>query len=182
MHFVSTKFVTSLLQLDNPAGHFVSFSFVFFTTNLEIRIMGTFVPSGKDLEKNRAWFVIDASGRTVGRLATEVARVLMGKNKPTYTPYIDMGDHVVIVNAEKAVFTGNKLKDKLYRHHTGWPGGLKEVTAEKMLKRHPERILEMAIRGMLPKNKLGRKMGKKLKVYVGADHPHKAQRPEPLAP
>jgi large subunit ribosomal protein L13 len=171
-----------LLQLDNPADHFVSFSFVFFTTNLEIRIMGTFVPSGKDLEQNRAWFVIDASGRTVGRLASEVARVLMGKNKPTYTPYIDMGDHVVIVNAEKAVFTGNKLKDKLYRHHTGWPGGLKEVTAEKMLKRHPERILEMAIRGMLPKNKLGRKMGKKLKVYVGADHPHKAQRPKPLAP
>jgi len=137
--------------------------------------MGTFVPSGKDLEQRRAWFIIDASGRTVGRLATEVARVLMGKNKPTYTPYIDMGDHVVIVNAEKAVFTGNKLKDKIYRHHTGWPGGLKEVTAEKMLKRHPERILEMAVRGMLPKNKLGRKMGKKLKVYVGADHPHKAQ-------
>jgi len=167
-------------KLDNKHAHFVSFPFVFFTEKSEIRIMSTFVPSGKDLEQNRSWFLIDADGKTVGRLATQAAMVLMGKNKPTYTPYIDMGDHVVIINAEKIVFTGNKLQDKLYRHHTGWPGGLKEVTAEKMLKRHPERILEMAIRGMLPKNKLGKKMGKKLKVYVGTDHPHQAQRPEPL--
>ena len=92
----------------------------------------------------------------------------------------DVGDHVVIINAEKVVFTGNKLKAKVYRHHTGWPGGLKEVTAEKLIQRHPERVLESAIRGMLPKNKLGRKMGKKLKVYAGSDHPHQAQRPEPL--
>jgi large subunit ribosomal protein L13 len=152
--------------------------FVFFTKNLEIRIMSTFIPSGKNLEQNRKWFIIDANGKTVGRLATEAARILMGKNKTTYTPYIDVGDHVIVINAEKVVFTGNKLQDKLYRHHTGWPGGLKEVSAQKQLQKHPERILESAIRGMLPKNKLGRHMGKKLKVYAGTDHPHKAQQPE----
>lgn len=143
--------------------------------------MGTFVPSGKNLEQDRKWHLIDATGKTVGRLASEAARVLMGKNKPTYTPYIDVGDHVIIVNAEKVVFTGRKLQDKIYRHHTGWPGGLKEVSAEKLLQQRPERVLESAVRGMLPKNKLGRAMGKKLKVYVGTDHPHQAQRPEPLS-
>ena len=142
--------------------------------------MSTFVPSGKNLEQSRKWFIIDANGKTVGRLATEAARLLMGKNKPTYTPYIDVGDHVVVINAEKVVLTGNKWQDKVYRHHTGWPGGLKEVTARKQLQQHPERILESAIRGMLPKNKLGRKMGKKLKVYAGIDHPHQAQHPEAL--
>jgi len=140
--------------------------------------MSTFIPSGKNLEQSRKWHIIDADGKTVGRLATEAARILMGKNKPTYTPYIDVGDHVVVINAEKVVFTGNKWKDKIYRHHTGWPGGLKEITAQKQLQQHPERILEYAIRGMLPKNRLGRKMGKKLKVYVGTDHPHQAQQPE----
>ncbi len=140
--------------------------------------MSTYVPSGKNLEQSRKWHIIDADGQTVGRLATEAARLLMGKNKPTYTPYIDVGDHVIVINAEKVVFTGNKWQDKVYRHHTGWPGGLKEVTARKQLQQHPERILESAIRGMLPKNKLGRKMGKKLKVYVGTDHPHQAQQPE----
>jgi large subunit ribosomal protein L13 len=143
--------------------------------------MGTFVPSGKNLEQDRKWHLIDATGKTVGRLASEAARVLMGKNKPTYTPYIDVGDHVIIVNAEKVVFTGRKLQDKIYRHHTGWPGGLKEVSAEKLLQQRPERVLEAAVRGMLPKNKLGRAMGKKLKVYVGTDHPHQAQRPEPMS-
>ena len=142
--------------------------------------MQTFVPSGKNLEQSRKWFVIDAEGKTVGRLATKAAMLLMGKNKPTYTPYIDMGDHVVIINAEKIRFTGNKLSDKVYRHHTGWPGGLKEIRADKLLARYPERILESAIRGMLPKTKMGRKMGKKLKVYAGSDHPHQAQQPEPL--
>jgi large subunit ribosomal protein L13 len=142
--------------------------------------MQTVIPSGKNLEDSRKWFIIDASGKRVGRLATRCASLLMGKNKPSFTPYIDVGDHVVIINAEKVVFTGNKLKDKIYRHHTGWPGGLKEVAAEKLLQRHPERILESAIKGMLPKNKIGRKMGKKLKVYVGTDHPHQAQQPEPL--
>lgn len=140
--------------------------------------MSTFVPSGKNLEQTRKWYIIDADGKTVGRLATEAARILMGKNKPTYTPYIDVGDHVVVVNAEKVVFTGNKWQDKVYRHHTGWPGGLKEITAQKQLQKHPERILQSAILGMLPKNKLGRKMGKKLKIYVGTDHPHQAQQPE----
>lgn len=143
--------------------------------------MGTYVPSGHNLEQSRKWHLIDASGKTVGRLASEAARVLMGKNKPTYTPYIDVGDHVIIINAEKVVFTGSKLQDKVYRHHTGWPGGLKEVSAEKLLQQHPERILESAIKGMLPKTKLGRAMGKKLKVYVGADHPHQAQRPEAMS-
>jgi large subunit ribosomal protein L13 len=140
--------------------------------------MSTFVPSGKNLEQSRKWYIIDANGKTVGRLATEAARILMGKNKPTYTPYIDTGDHVIVVNAEKVVFTGNKWQDKVYRHHTGWPGGLKEITAQKQLQKHPERILQSAILGMLPKNKLGRKMGKKLKIYVGGDHPHQAQQPE----
>jgi large subunit ribosomal protein L13 len=160
--------------------HFVFFLFVFFTKILEIRIMQTFVPSGKNLEQDRKWFIIDASGKTVGRLATEAARILMGKNKPTYTPFLDMGDHVIIVNAEKVVFTGNKWQDKVYYRHTGYPGGLKGITAQKQRDRHPERILESAIRGMLPKTKLGNKMVKKLKVYAGADHPHRAQQPEPL--
>ena len=142
--------------------------------------MSTFIPSGVNLEANRTWYVVDATGQTVGRLATRVASVLRGKHKPTYTPFIDMGDHVVIVNAEKVVFKGNKLEEKMYRHHTGWPGGLKEVTARDMMVRHPERVLEQAIKGMLPKNKLGRAMAKKLKVYVGPNHPHEAQKPVPL--
>jgi large subunit ribosomal protein L13 len=142
--------------------------------------MQTYIPSGKNLEQSRKWFIIDATGKTVGRLATEAARLLMGKNKPTYTPFLDVGDHVIVVNAEKVVFTGNKWQQKVYYRHSGWPGGLKEITAQKQLQRHPERILESAITGMLPKNKLGRKMAKKLKVYKGVDHPHQAQQPEPL--
>jgi large subunit ribosomal protein L13 len=142
--------------------------------------MQTFVPSGKNLEQGRKWHLIDAAGKTVGRLATAAAHILMGKNKPTYTPYIDVGDHVIIINAEKVVFTGRKWEDKVYRRHSGWPGGLKQITAQKQLQRHPERILESAIRGMLPKTKMGRAMVKKLKVYSGPEHPHKAQRPEPL--
>ena len=120
--------------------------------------MSTFVPSGINLEAQRTWYVVDATGETVGRLATRVARVLTGKNKPTYTPFIDMGDHVVIVNAEKVVFKGNKLLEKMYRHHTGYPGGLKEISARDLMQRHPERVLEQAIRGMLPKTKLGRRL------------------------
>jgi large subunit ribosomal protein L13 len=142
--------------------------------------MSTFVPSGVNLEANRTWYVVDATGQTVGRLATRIASILRGKHKPTFTPFLDMGDHVVIVNAEKVVFKGNKLEEKMYRHHTGYPGGLKEVTARDMMVRHPERVLEQAIKGMLPKNKLGRAMGKKLKVYVGPNHPHEAQKPVPL--
>ncbi|HKV37721.1 MAG TPA: 50S ribosomal protein L13 [Blastocatellia bacterium] len=140
----------------------------------------TFIPSGKNLEGSRSWHLIDADGKTVGRLATQAAQLLMGKNKPTYTPFIDVGDHVVIVNAEKVVLTGNKPQAKIYRHHTGYPGGLKEVSAQKQLQTHPERVLESAIRGMLPKTKLGRAMGKKLNVYAGSGHPHQAQHPEPF--
>ena len=143
--------------------------------------MSTFIPSGANLEAQRAWYIVDATGQTVGRMATRIAMILRGKHKPTYTPFLDMGDHVVIINAEKIVFTGNKLEDKFYRHHTGWPGGLKEIAARDLLARYPERILEQAIRGMLPKNTLGKAMGKKLKVYAGPEHPHSAQKPEPLA-
>ena len=143
--------------------------------------MSTYFPSGLNLEQSRKWYLIDANGQTVGRLASQVARILMGKNKPTYTTFIDVGDHVVIINAEKVVFTGDKLHQKMYRHHTGWPGGLKETTARDMLAKHPERVLEEAVKGMLPKTKLGRAMVKKLKVYAGAQHPHQAQKPELLS-
>ena len=140
--------------------------------------MRTYVPKKGDIEPR--WFIIDAEGLVLGRLATEVARILRGKHKATFAPHMDMGDHVVIVNAEKVVFKGNKLQDKMYRHHTGFPGGLKEVSARDLMERHPERVLEQAVKGMLPKNKLGRAMAKKLKVYVGPNHPHEAQKPVPL--
>lgn len=143
--------------------------------------MRTFVPSGKNLEADRKWHLVDAEGKTVGRLASRIATILMGKAKPSYTPYIDVGDHVVVVNAEKVVLTGTKWQDKVYRHHTGYPGGLKEISAQKQLQQHPERIIESAVRGMLPKTKMGRAMAKKLKVYSGSDHPHKAQQPEPFS-
>lgn len=143
--------------------------------------MSTYFPSGANLEAQRKWFVVDADGKTVGRLAARVAAILRGKHKATFTPFIDMGDHVVIINAEKVVFTGGgKLEDKMYRHHTGYPGGLKEVSARDQLARHPERVLETAIKGMLPKNTIGRAMAKKLKVYAGPQHPHEAQKPEAL--
>lgn len=142
--------------------------------------MRTYVPSGKNLEAGRKWYLVDAAGKTVGRLASRVARLLMGKDKPNYTPFLDMGDHVVIINAEKVVFTGRKWQQKVYRRHSGYPGGLKEITARQQLEKHPERILELAIRGMLPKNKLGRAMAKKLRVYAGPNHPHSAQKPEPI--
>jgi len=144
--------------------------------------MSTYFPSGVNLEQSRKWYVIDAEGQIVGRLASRVAKILMGKNKPTYTTFLDTGDHVVIINAEKIAFKGNKLDDKMYRHHTGWPGGLKETKAKDMLAKHPERILEEAIKGMLPKSKLGKAMVKKLKVYAGNQHPHAAQKPEGLSP
>jgi large subunit ribosomal protein L13 len=142
--------------------------------------MSTYFPSGKGLEQHRSWHVIDASGMTVGRLASEVARLLMGKHKPTYTPFLDTGDHVIVINAAKVVFKGNKTEDKIYRHHTGWPGGLKEVKAKDLLAQKPGRLVELAIKGMLPKTKLGRAMGGKLKVYAGAEHPHGAQKPASL--
>jgi large subunit ribosomal protein L13 len=128
----------------------------------------------------RKWFLIDAQGKVLGRLATRVATILRGKHKPTYSPHLDMGDHVIVINAEKVHLTGKKLTDKIYRWHTGYIGGLREVSAEKMLGTHPERMIEWAVQGMLPKGRLGRAMAKKLKVYRGALHPHAAQAPEPL--
>ena len=143
--------------------------------------MSTYIPSGDGLADNRKWYVVDAAGQTVGRLATEVARVLTGKNKPQYTPFMDMGDHVIVVNARKAIFKGSKNEQKVYRRHTLYPGGLREVSVREQFERHPERVIELAVRGMLPKTKLGRAMARKLKVYADAEHPHAAQRPEPLA-
>jgi len=140
--------------------------------------MSTYVPSANDI--TRKWFVVDASGKTLGRLATSAARVLMGKNSPKYTPYIDTGDHLVVINAEKIKLTGLKSQQKLYRRYTGFPGGLREESFVKLLARRPEAIVEQAIKGMLPKSKMGRQMATKLKVYRGDKHPHQAQAPEPV--
>ncbi len=128
----------------------------------------------------RKWYVVDAEGKTLGRLAAEVAKVLRGKNKPTFTPHVDTGDHVIVLNADKVVLTGKKLVQKTYFRHSGYPGGTTFTTAGKMLETRPERVVEMAVKGMLPKNSLGRKMFTKLKVYAGAEHPHAAQMPEVL--
>ena len=132
----------------------------------------------KSSEVDRKWYVIDAAGQTLGRLSTEVASILRGKHKPTYTPHVDTGDHVIIINAEKIVLTGNKLDDKKYYRHSQYNGGLKVVPAREMLAKRPERVLELAIKGMIPKNSLGRKQGLKLNVYAGSEHPHAAQKPE----
>ena len=138
----------------------------------------TYIAKEADIVKK--WYVIDAEGVTLGRLASEVASILRGKNKPQYAPNVDMGDYVIIVNADKIAVTGKKLEQKMYRRHSGWVGGLKEVRMDKMLATHPERVLEHAVKGMLPKNALGRKMFSKLHVYAGAEHPHAAQKPETL--
>ncbi len=143
--------------------------------------MSTYFPSGKGLEQHRQWHIVDADGMTVGRLASEVAHILMGKHKPTYTPFLDTGDHVIVINASKVILKGNKLDDKFYRRHSGFPGGLKEISARDLLAKKPVRLVELAIKGMLPKTKLGRAMISKLKVYAGAEHPHGAQKPAPLA-
>ena len=142
--------------------------------------MSTYFPSGKGLADGRKWFVVDASGKTVGRLATEVARIISGKNNPAWTPFLDMGDHVVVINAKEAVFTGSKNDQKLYRRHTLYPGGLRETSVKEMFEKKPEKVIELAVKGMLPKTKLGRAMVKKLKVYAGSDHRHTAQKPEIL--
>lgn len=130
----------------------------------------------------RKWYVIDATGKRVGRLATEIATLLRGKHKPEFTPHVDTGDFVVVINAEKVVFTGNKLTKKMYYRHSGHPGGLKQTRAIDMLRTHPERVLEFAVKGMLPHNTLGRKQITKLKVYAGNEHPHQAQQPIPWEP
>ena len=140
--------------------------------------MSTYFPSGKDLAGKRKWLVVDAAGQTVGHLASEVASLLTGKRNPQWTPFLDMGDHVIVINARHAVLKGSKMDQKVYRHHTLYPGGLREVSARNMFASHPERVLELAIKGMLPKTKLGKAMGKKLKIYPDAEHPHSAQRPQ----
>ena len=138
----------------------------------------TYVPPQSEIDKK--WYVVDAADQRLGRLSTEVAAILRGKNKPSYTPHLDTGDFVVVVNADKIRVTGNKPSQKLYRRHSGRPGGMKTETFEKLQARVPERILEQAIRGMLPKNRLGRQLFRKLKVYSGPEHPHAAQNPEVL--
>ncbi len=140
--------------------------------------MRTFTEKTEGIE--REWYVVDAEGQTLGRLASRIAPILKGKHKPTYTPHLDCGDFVIIVNAEKVRVTGRKLDQKYYHHHSGYPGGLKSTSLRDQLGRYPERVLEAAVRGMLPKNKLGRRMIKKLKVYAGDTHPHQAQQPRPL--
>jgi large subunit ribosomal protein L13 len=128
----------------------------------------------------REWYVVDAQGKTLGRLASEIASILRGKHKPIYAPHLDCGDYVIVVNAEKVRVTGKKLDQKFYHRHTGYPGGLKSINLRDQLQRHPTRVLEAAVRGMLPKNRLGRAMIKKLKVYAGGSHPHQAQQPKVL--
>jgi large subunit ribosomal protein L13 len=142
--------------------------------------MSTYFPSGKGLAENRKWYVVDAAGQTVGRLATEIASLLSGKRNPQWTPFMDMGDHVIVINASRAVFKGSKAEQKVYRRHTLYPGGLREVSVKEQFQKHPERVIELAVKGMLPKNKLGKAMAKKLKVYADANHPHAAQQPQPL--
>lgn len=138
----------------------------------------TFMANPQNVQ--RKWYVVDAEGKTLGRLASQVAAILRGKNKPTFTPHTDCGDFVIIVNAEKIHLTGKKMTDKIYRHHTGFPGGMKEVAAKDLLVRRPTRAVELAIKGMLPHNRLGADMYRKLKVYAGPEHPHAAQQPEKL--
>ena len=138
--------------------------------------MSTYVATKDSIE--RKWLLIDAEGKTLGRLATEVARLLRGKHKPTFTPFLDTGDYVIVINASKMVLTGNKLDQKKYRHHTGYPGGLKEVDYRTLMAKNPEKALELAVKGMLPKNSLGRQMFRKLHVYAGADYEQTAQKPE----
>jgi large subunit ribosomal protein L13 len=137
--------------------------------------------SVKQADITRSWWLVDADGIPLGRLAVEVAKILKGKNKPIYTTNIDVGDYVIVINAGKLVLTGNKLQKKIYYHHSGYPGGLKETPYEVLMRDKPELVVEKAVRGMLPKNRLGRSMLSKLHVYAGPDHPHKAQRPEKLA-
>jgi large subunit ribosomal protein L13 len=138
----------------------------------------TFSPKAGDIQRD--WFIVDADGMTLGRLATVIASTLRGKNKPTYAPHMDMGDFVIVINAEKIKVTGNKETEKFYYRHSGYPGGLRAVVLRDVRQRHPERIIKSAVRGMLPRTTLGEKQLTKLKVYAGADHPHAAQQPKPL--
>jgi large subunit ribosomal protein L13 len=142
--------------------------------------MSTYFPSAKGLAESRKWLVVDAKGKTVGRLATEVARIISCKNNPAWTPFMDMGDHCVVINARHAIFKGSKNDQKVYRRHTLFPGGLREISVKEMFDKKPERVIELAVKGMLPKTKLGKAMAKKLKVYADAEHRHSAQKPETI--
>ncbi len=138
--------------------------------------MKTYVPKKEEIE--RKWYVIDASGKPLGRVATQIATILRGKHKPIYTPFMDTGDYVVVINADKVILTGGKEEKKVYYKHSGYPGGIKAIPYKKMKERFPERVIRIAVKGMIPHNSLGRKMLKKLKIYKGSEHPHKAQMPE----
>ncbi|MCD6555063.1 MAG: 50S ribosomal protein L13 [Anaerolineae bacterium] len=140
--------------------------------------MKTYAVRASEIE--REWFVVDAEGKTLGRLASEIAKILKGKHKPIYSPHLDVGDFVIVINAEKVRVTGRKLDQKFYYRHSGYPGGLKSISLRDQLARHPTRVLKAAVRGMLPKNRLGRRMIKKLKIYAGKEHPHQAQQPKEL--
>jgi len=140
--------------------------------------MRTFMAKREEAERN--WYVVDAENKVLGRLASELAKILRGKHKPQFTPHVDTGDYVIVVNAEKVSLTGNKLKNKVYYSHSGYPGGIKSVTAEDLKAKRPEDLIRFAVKGMLPKNRLGRKLFKKLKVYAGGEHPHQAQQPKPI--
>ncbi len=140
--------------------------------------MKTYTPKENEIE--RAWWIVDAQGHRLGRLATRLAHVLRGKHKPSFTPHLDVGDHIVVINAEKVVLSGKKADQKTYFRHSGYMGGEKHIPFKRMLERHPERVIELAVKGMLPKNTLGRHMRRKLKVYAGSEHPHQGQKPEPL--
>ena len=141
----------------------------------------TYISTREDALAARKWFVVDAEGRVVGRLATQIANILRGKHKPSFTPHVDCGDFVVVLNAAKVRLSGTKLEDKLYIRHSGWPGGVRRATAGRVMRERPERVLRSAVVGMLPKNRLGRRLATKLKIYRGAEHPHAAQQPETLA-
>lgn len=160
--------ISALLQRAHPRPE----------TRFRQAVMKTF--SAKPDEVKRDWYVVDASGKTLGRLASEVARRLRGKHKPEYTPHVDTGDYIVVVNAGKVRLTGNKARDKMYYHHTGYIGNLKSISFEQLIAKKPEKVIETAVKGMLPKNPLGRAMFRKLKVYAGPEHRHTAQQPQPL--
>lgn len=154
----------------------ISYAFFLIWIGIEkgFEIMKTFMPKEADID--RQWFLVDAEGKTVGRIAVEIANILRGKNKPTYAPHVDTGDFVIVINAEKVKFTGNKEDGKIYQTYSGWRGGLKETTAKELRSRHPEDIIKLAVKGMLPHNNLSRKLFKRLKVYAGSEHPHTAQK------
>jgi large subunit ribosomal protein L13 len=144
-----------------------------------VNVQKTYYPKTGEIE--RQWYVLDAENQNLGKVATTVARVLLGKDKPQFTPGVDIGDFVIVINAEKIAVTGNKLDEKIYYRHSGYPGGLKQITLREQLSRFPDRVITLAVRGMLPKNRYGRKLIGKLKVYSGKEHPHEAQKPQPLA-